>query len=448
METKEIVSQTWTAEQILALAPDASSAKNGKGLATKQKWNNIGRGERILWGECQGSGANPYRTQIDLGEPAFKCSCPSRKFPCKHGLGLFLLFANEIGLFVEVDAPDWVQAWLDSRQQRQEKKQQKAETPVDPAAQAKRRAARETKVTAGVEELQRWLGDLIRQGLAIAQGRDYNFWEQPAARMVDAQAPGLARYLREMASIAHSGPGWMERLLQKASQLHLLLSAYHQIDRLPKPLQADIRTQIGWSVSEEELLAQAATQEVKVISDDWAVLGQRDEVDDKLRIRRIWLRGERSHQKALMLLFAHGTQPFTTVVLPGTVVTATLVFYESAHPLRAIIRERAAETRAIAQDDGFESILDNIVIYTTAIAQMPWLERYPMGLQAVIPQQQEDEWILRESGGQYLPVAPSFDRMWEVCALAGGKAIGVFGEWNGKEFYPCSLWVENRLIVV
>jgi uncharacterized Zn finger protein len=86
---------TWTEEQIIALSPDAPSAKSGKDLAKAAKWVTTGASHRALWGECQGSGALPYRTGIDLRNTAFKCTCPSRKFPCKHGLGLFLLYIQQ-----------------------------------------------------------------------------------------------------------------------------------------------------------------------------------------------------------------------------------------------------------------------------------------------------------------------------------------------------------------
>src|SRR6476469_9727229 len=85
------MSETWTSDRIIALAPDPSSAKAGRELANPRKWVTLGLNEAAIWGECQGSGSKPYRTQIDLIEPAFKCSCPSRKFPCKHALALFLL---------------------------------------------------------------------------------------------------------------------------------------------------------------------------------------------------------------------------------------------------------------------------------------------------------------------------------------------------------------------
>lgn len=95
----------WTVERILALAPDSASAKAGQGLAGRRAWRSLGHADGTAWGECQGSGKAPYQAQIDLSEPAFRCTCPSRKFPCKHGLGLFLLLASEPVAFVEGSPP-------------------------------------------------------------------------------------------------------------------------------------------------------------------------------------------------------------------------------------------------------------------------------------------------------------------------------------------------------
>ena len=119
------MSSAWTADQVIALSPDDSSTKNGKKLASASKWVTLGKSDRALWGECKGSGKNPYRTQIDLSEPAFKCSCPSRKFPCKHGLGLFLLFAEQPEQFSEDALPDWVEEWLQKRETREQVKAEK-----------------------------------------------------------------------------------------------------------------------------------------------------------------------------------------------------------------------------------------------------------------------------------------------------------------------------------
>ena len=62
-------------------SPDPASLKAGQGLASVRKWVTLGHDDSFLWGECQGSGSKPYQTQIDLGEAASKCSCPSPKIP-------------------------------------------------------------------------------------------------------------------------------------------------------------------------------------------------------------------------------------------------------------------------------------------------------------------------------------------------------------------------------
>lgn len=254
----------WTTEQILALAPDASSAKNGKALATPRKWLSLGKNEQAVWGECQGSGKTPYQAQIDLTETAFRCSCPSRKFPCKHGLGLFLLSSSEPTAFTSNTPPEWVSEWLNTRSQKRAKKSAPAAPVVNPAAQAKRSQQRYKKVEAGIQDLELWLRDLVRQGLAAVQSQPYSFWDGVAARMVDAQAPGIARQLREMASIPHSGASWQERLLSQLGRLHLLIQGFKHLNTLPAATQADIRSLIGWTQSQEELLA---SHTVQLVSD-------------------------------------------------------------------------------------------------------------------------------------------------------------------------------------
>jgi hypothetical protein len=444
---------SWTAEQILALAPDAASAKSGQSLATDLKWQNCARSalpeHQVIWGECQGSGSKPYRTQIDLSEPAFRCSCPSRKFPCKHGLGLFLLLAQSPDGFVEAAEPDWVTEWLDGRQQRQAKKQEKAAegaaSITDPEAQAKRHEKRAQKVDAGVGELRQWLEDLVRRGLATVPEMAYGQWDQVAARMVDAQAAGLARRVQLMAGTAHSGAGWPDRLLGQLGDLNLLLESYQRIETLPPNLQADIRSQLGWTMSQEEVLANAA----QVVSDRWLILGQRDEQEDRLRIRRIWLQGETSQQVALILLFAHGQQPFEITLLPGMVVPAELTFFPSAYPQRAIVKARSADpTPMTTPPESYATVEQVFHTYSHALSQSPWIERVVVSLEPITVIESHEQWYLRDRENHGLPIAPSYSAIFELVALAGGHPIGITGEWDGREFYPLSAWIDQQFVVL
>ena len=112
-----------TLEAVAALAPDDASAKAAKGLTSAAKWPTLGANDQAVWGECQGSGSKPYQTQVDLSGPAFKCSCPSRKFPCKHGLALLMLQAQSPTLFTATEVPAWVAEWVASRSEKAQKKE-------------------------------------------------------------------------------------------------------------------------------------------------------------------------------------------------------------------------------------------------------------------------------------------------------------------------------------
>lgn len=129
----------------------------------------------VLSGALPGKWENSIPDRNRYKNVAFKCSCPSRKFPCKHGLGLLFLYAAQAEQFKEADEPEWVTSWLSKREEKAEKKEQKAQndTPVDEAAQAKRQAMRHQKVLNGIDELEIWLKDLLRNGLINIPERAY-----------------------------------------------------------------------------------------------------------------------------------------------------------------------------------------------------------------------------------------------------------------------------------
>lgn len=434
----------WTTEQVLALAPDAASTKRGRELATPQKWQALASDGTALWGTCQGSGKTSYQTQIDLREPAFRCSCPSRKFPCKHGLGLFLLLAEQPDLVPRAEPPDWVAEWLTRRSQAAAPAASTSAptaqaTAADPKAQAKRAAAREAKVQAGVAELQLWLSDRLRQGLATLPPGGHRLWQDIAARMVDAQAPGLARRLRRLADIDQAEGA--DRIVAELGWLHLLLESYGRLESLPPAVQADVRSHIGWTLSQEEVLTNPNAVSV---ADVWRVLGQRTEPEDQgLKVRRTWLQAETSGKLALLLDFAQGNRTFELVLPLGQGIEAELVFYPSAYPQRAVIKHRQDVVPARRAPAGQRSIGAAIAAYGQACASCPWLELVPLVLTAVTPQRLGQRWWLRDAQGIGLPLAtpPESDSNWQLLALSGGHPVTVLGEWDGAALMPLSVWV-------
>lgn len=103
---------------IEALAPDQASLGAAAKLTKRSNWPRLETNEQLglIWGECQGSGSNPYRVAFDTRDHGHKCTCPSRKFPCKHILGLMWIGATAPASFARVDqTPEWVNDWLGRR---------------------------------------------------------------------------------------------------------------------------------------------------------------------------------------------------------------------------------------------------------------------------------------------------------------------------------------------
>jgi len=439
----------WTADQVHAMAPDPASARAGQGLAGPRKWVTLGRDARALWGECQGSGSKPYQVIVDASEPAFRCTCPSRKFPCKHGLGLLFLYAAQPALVTEEAAePDWVAEWLAMREARAGKKPEKAaaappvERAPDPAAQAKRAMQREERVRAGLDDLEQWLHDGIRQGLATAGSRSRKDWERVAARLVDAQAAGAARLVRELATVPNSGDGWPGRLLERMARLQLLVQAARRMDALPEGVAADVRTALGWAARQEEVLGGPGER------DAWTVLGARTVGEDALRVQRTWLHGERTGRTALLLAFAAGGQPLEPGPAPGTRFEAELAFYPGALPLRGLIRERTSAPEPAAALPAMDSLEAALGAWSAALCANPWTERLALVFRAT-PVREGERWLLRDAGGAALPLGGAADEAaWMLLAAGGGQPVEVAGEWDGASLVPLGAVAEGRYLVL
>ncbi|MBA3856746.1 MAG: hypothetical protein C0507_07540 [Cyanobacteria bacterium PR.3.49] len=430
-----------TSEQVLALAPDASSVKSGKDLASVRKWGNLGCNEDSAWGECQGSGALPYQVRIDLAELAFKCTCPSRKFPCKHSIALLLMLVEQNSAFGQNSPPAWVIEWLEGRRNRAEKKAKREDEdkPVDAVAQAKRQEQRKNKVASGVAELDRWLQDILRQGLAGLKAKPFSFWESMAARLVDCQAPGLARLIRDCAGVASSGEGWQHKLMDKLGTIYLIVEAYNRFESLDESMQEEIKSVIGFTTNQDELMKTVG------IKDKWEIVGQKVEREDKLRVQRTWLFGRNTKRWALILNFAHGTGMLDTSLVPGHLLEAELVFFPGSFPIRALVRERHEQCASI---DAFTAVSTEEALqnYARALASNPWIERFPLSIENVVPVRHANRWWLLDHNEHALKMTVDNSLGWQLITLSRGEPINVFGEWSDNEMRPLTVKTEAQLV--
>jgi hypothetical protein len=430
---------------VLALSPDASSSKAAKGLQAPAKWPAMGANDSAVWGECQGSGSKPYQTQVDLSGPSFKCSCPSRKFPCKHGLALMLMRAG--GQVPEGgDPPAWVQSWLDGRQEKAEKKEAKAAAaaaapPPDPATLAQQQARRDDKrwdkVEAGLQELSLWMQDMVRAGLSHQAGNAQarQRWNTMAARMVDAQATGLAARVRQGWDTIDSHALWPRDLLAQLGHWQLLVDGVRRREDLGPEVKADVMAALGWPLDKAEVQARGES-----VDDEWLVAGlHTQEREGRLMERHVWLQGLATGRMALVLDYAQGGRGFESAWVAGGRYRCALHFYPGKAPLRAI----AAQGNAGALPDGdarpfsARQLGDSLQQLGARIAANPLQALQPLWCeQARLLPPNEGLWHAAwpaaegQTTPRPVPLALPDAEGWHLLALSGGEPLLLFGEWE------------------
>ena len=426
-----------TMDAVLAMAPDEASVKAARGLASPGKWQELGFDEEAAWGLCQGSGSKPYQVKADLSGPVCSCSCPSRKIPCKHALALLMLMAQRREAFAGEARPAWVNEWLEGRRQRAAAKEEtKARKKSSAQSSPKKEVARLERMRAGLEELTRWMNDQVRQGLSSLSGH-YEEWERLAARMVDAQMPGMAARVRALSSLVDGGDDWPAEVLGRLGFLQLLAEAFFRLESLSPAEQADVRAALGYLPDKDGVLAGN-----DVLADEWSVIGVSVAEEDRLWRRRVWLYGRKSGRLALILDFSHGTRSFEPVFLPGDTVRMTLAFYPGASPLRAVV----ADSPVAVPDAGplpCRTLDEALADMAGRVAANPWQSPLPLFFGGAHLVREEGGWRLFCDGGRSIPLAMDDVSAWNMLAAGGGRPYIVCGEWNGTTLFPAGMFPQT-----
>lgn len=387
------------------------------------------------------SAEQTHGVALDTTTNALYCTCPFLPRPCIHARALALLFAREGEAAFEPaeTLPEWVAAL--ARAQPGQAAAQLTRPPVH--EQAQRRSERLVRAQHGFEDLELWLLDTLRRGVATAVSEDPDFYKNIAVRLADASMRSLSRSIRTLEAVPADQPDWPERMTAVLADAALALNAFRRREYLPEALLHDLEAFIGISVKKETVRAEGET-----LRDAWAVVGAVEEqVEEQLRQRRTWLLGARSGQYALLLEYAYGDPEFLPGLAPGSVVEGALIFYPSAWPHRALVSDELNRLpKNVEKLPGFEKIEDAVHAYADALGKQPWLSAFPVALNGVVPGRHKNRFGLVDSDGKYLPLGNADLVCWSLVALGGGPPLTVFGEWDGMAFRVLSALSGKRFV--
>ena len=346
---------TLTTQSVQGLAPDQSSLKAALGLKSKSNWVVLGSSDRGLWGHCKGSGSKPYSVKVDLSGPSSVCSCPSRKFPCKHGLALMLMYAD--GIVPTETEPDWVQEWFGARQQRQEKKVAKESAGIDAGLTlddfVKEKSKAWQRAQDGFDQLGVWMRDHLKNGLVMLSQMDSTaqaLWNSMSAQMVDAQMPAISKRLQDIRSALGERPDWVEHVVMEFGRFDLLAKMVSRRSELTGQELFNVMLALGWPIPKKEVAHFGVAMD-----DHWMVVDVQTKEEAQGRSRSTWVYGQR-HQELLALFdFAPNGAGFAQSWAHGETYKAQLCRYPGSHSLRALINtDQAMEFVPLEKVPSFE----------------------------------------------------------------------------------------------
>jgi hypothetical protein len=296
-------------------------------------------------------------------------------------------------------------------------------------------------MAAGLAELDRWLDDRLRTGLADPSLAGYKTWDGLAARLVDAQVGGLANRVRRLAGLVGAHADWHSHVLSELGVLHLLATSGRHLGTLPPELADSVATTIGWQVRQADVLAGVPE------TDHWVVMGRSDTREDRIEVRRVWLRGSSDHpgaaRWAMVLSFAAYRQSLDATLTVGTNVHADLFRYPGAVALRVLMGPRHGEAQP-AGVPAASNIVDACAQVGWALAAEPWLERFPLCVVAA-PTRVGGRWLLTDSTGS-LPLVEDATGVGTLLACSAGRPVTVTAEWSVAGVVPLTVHLADRAV--
>lgn len=251
-----------TRSLVSSLAPDSASVSAGDGLVNKNKFLklNIDKEDTVIFGECAGSGKNPYYVSVDFinpVSPVSRCSCPSRKFPCKHAIGLMIAYADGRS-FSEADVPEDILSKRDKLEKRSQKKEEQVKEALEKPAKAEKKAAPKKNSAAQLKKLQTQIDgldiaggvitSLVRDGIgSVTDGTVAEITKQ-AKQMGDYYLTGVQKQLLDLAAILKTKDkeAMYTQAYEKSVFIHALLKRGKEYltAKLEDPFLLDTKTEI------------------------------------------------------------------------------------------------------------------------------------------------------------------------------------------------------------
>ncbi len=187
------ISESW----VSSIAPNAQTIKNGLSLSAKLSSLSISPDDTLLSATCKGSGSETYSLSVDFFDstsPVYSCTCPSRLIPCKHVIGLLLVYSKNPQNFNVAEHSSEI---LDRRLKTAAKSLAKTEKNNSVGLQKEKKpnfgltAKKAASQSEGMVLAIKLTEVLVQRGLGSVTPKDVLMYRQQSSRLADYYLTGV-----------------------------------------------------------------------------------------------------------------------------------------------------------------------------------------------------------------------------------------------------------------
>ena len=249
-----------TINYIDSIAPNSSAISSGKGLIKKGSFTKmqITSDKTLLFGECSGSGKNPYICSMDFIDntsPVPRCTCPSRQIPCKHVLGLLYAYVQGEN-FTEGELPEDIIQKRAGAVKRAENKEKKKQTSTKTSKAKITAAMKKINIQLdGLETAHTLLKSIIQTGIAGLDARTKSALQTQITGLGNYHIKGIQTAFNDLLLYINEHEACIERLIYlhaliKKAKEHL--TGKKENEDIGLEISSEIEEQIGhvWKLDE------------------------------------------------------------------------------------------------------------------------------------------------------------------------------------------------------
>ena len=438
----------WNATKIRSLAPNKLTANIAKSLLSEILPHRSFIQQNLIWAIVQPSFKKIFLSAVIVKDekPAFYCNCKEIAKPCAHALALLFKFADDPSFFsVGHEPPPELAVWAKEQKDRDLARKNRIVKPISANPLDLVSPARLSRMEEGLVDLERFLKDVIRQGIFSLSERSDSFFEERASRLVDAQLPALAKQMRAVQLAIHSDDNWPVFVIHVFSTWFLLIRAFRKKSKLNNDVVFDLLADVGVTIKKEEVVATDNR-----IDGEWITIGREKSVEGKLTLIRTWFLEYYSANTAMTLDYFFDTPNPEVAFDVNDVIAASFAFYPSAVSDRAVLvkgQKNNSNREATSIHGAFESFEEMLKGYAETLSAVPWRRNFTARINGVIPVNHNDYAGLVDIDGRIMPLSSDVDIL-KMMAISSGHPLQIFGEWNGEQLKVFSIIGIERIISV